>query len=87
MPSQSARSDQTIAAVYSLLRDLLALISGTQDLVRNTDIASELKSLAAQLDFQWITQATQQLGQLQSGMRRNALRSLSLDAFALSVER
>ena len=81
------KTDQTIAAVYSVLRDLLALISGTPDLVRNTDMASELKSLAAQLDFQWITQATQQLGQLQSGMRRNALRSLSLDAFALSLER
>ena len=81
------KTDQLMAAVYSLLRDLLALTSGTPDLVRNTDIAAELRTLAAGLDFQWISQATQQLGQLQSGMRRNVLRSLSLDAFALALER
>lgn len=81
------KTDHLVAAVYSLLRDLLALNSGAPDLVRNTDIAGELKSLAASVDFRWISQATQQLAQVQSGMRRNVLRSLSLDAFALSLER
>jgi DNA polymerase-3 subunit delta' len=81
------KTDQLLAAIYSLLDDLLALNSGAPDLVRNTDISAELKSLAAAVDFQWITRATQQIGQLQSGMRRNVLRSLSLDAFALSLER
>ena len=81
------KTDQLTAAIYSLLRDLLAMNSGTPDLVRNTDITAELRTLASTLDFQWITQATQQLGQLQSGMRRNVLRSLSLDAFALALER
>jgi DNA polymerase-3 subunit delta' len=81
------KTDQLLAAVYSLLKDLLALNSGTPELVRNTDIAGELKTLAAAIDFRWITQATQQLGQVQSGMRRNVLRPLSLDAFALSLER
>ncbi|MBZ5521426.1 MAG: DNA polymerase III subunit delta' [Acidobacteriia bacterium] len=81
------KTDQLLAAVYSVLKDLLALNSGAPELVRNTDIISELKSLAAAIDFRWITQATQQLGQIQSGMRRNVLRSLSLDAFALSLER
>ena len=81
------KTDQLMAAVYSLLRDLLAINSGTPDLVRNTDISADLRALASTLDFQWITQATQQLGQLQSGMRRNVLRSLSLDAFALALEK
>jgi DNA polymerase-3 subunit delta' len=81
------KTDQLLAAVYSLLRDLLALHSGAADLVRNIDVACELKSLAGSVDFQWIAQATQQLGQVQSGMRRNVLRSLSLDAFALTLER
>ena len=79
--------DRLLRALYSLLKDLLAITSGTPDLVRNTDIAAELKSLAKTVDFQWITQATQQLGQVQRGMRRNALRSLSLDALSLSLER
>ena len=81
------KTDQLLAAVYSLLKDLLALNSGAAELVRNTDIAAELKSLASKVDFQWLTQATQQLGQVQTGMRYNVLRSLSLDAFALSLER
>ncbi|HEY6249499.1 MAG TPA: DNA polymerase III subunit [Candidatus Angelobacter sp.] len=81
------KTDRLLRALYSLLEDLLALTSGMQEMVRNTDIAAELKSLAKTVDFQWITQATQQLGQVQSGMRRNVLRSLSLDAFALSLER
>jgi DNA polymerase-3 subunit delta' len=81
------KTDQLMAAVYSLLKDAMALTSGAPDLVRNTDIAAELKSLAAGIDFNWIAQATQQLGQVQSGMRRNVLRPLSLDAFALSLER
>jgi DNA polymerase-3 subunit delta' len=81
------KTDLLVAAVYSVLKDLLALSSGTPELVRNTDILGELKALAATIDFRWISQATQQLGQVQSGMRRNVLRSLSLDAFALSLER
>jgi DNA polymerase III subunit delta' len=81
------KTDQLLGAVYSLLRDLLAMHSGATDLVRNIDIAGELKSLAGSVDFQWITQATQQLGQVQSGMRRNVLRSLSLDAFSLALEK
>ena len=81
------KTDELLRALYSLLKDLLALTSGTPELVRNIDIAAELKSLARSLDVKWIAQATQQLGQVQSGMRRNVLRSLSLDAFSLSLER
>jgi len=81
------KTDRLLAAVYGLLKDLMALISGAPELVRNTDITAELKSLAAAVDFNWIAQATQQLGHVQSGMRRNVLRPLSLDAFALALER
>lgn len=81
------KTDQLLAAVHSVLRDLLALNSGAAELVRNTDIAAELNTLAGAIDFNWIAQATQQLGQVQSGMRRNVLRPLSLDAFALGLER
>jgi DNA polymerase-3 subunit delta' len=81
------KTDRLIGAIYGLLKDLTALISGTPELVRNTDILTELKSLAASIDFNWITLATQQLGQVQSGMRRNVLRPLSLEAFALTLEK
>lgn len=81
------KTDRLLSAIYGLLKDLMALISGAPELVRNTDIAAELKSLAGSVDFNWIAQATQQLGQVQSGMRRNVLRPLSLDSFAIALER
>lgn len=81
------KTDRLLGAVYGLLKDLLALVSNAPELVRNTDIVAELKSLAVAVDFNWISQATYQLGQVQSGMRRNVLRPLSLDAFALALER
>jgi DNA polymerase-3 subunit delta' len=81
------KTDQLVAALHSLLKDLLALISGTPELVRNSDIPSELRTLAAKVNFEWISSATRQLGQFQNGMRRNVLRPLALDALALSLER
>lgn len=81
------KTDQLLAAVYGILEDLMALNSGAADLVRNIDILGELKSLSAGIDFSWIGAAAHYLGQVQSGMRRNALRPLSLDAFALALER
>jgi DNA polymerase-3 subunit delta' len=81
------KTDQLVGAVYSLLKDLLALTSGAPDLVRNTDVGGELNTLAASVDFSWIAQAARELTQVESGMRRNLLRPLSLDAFALTLER
>jgi DNA polymerase-3 subunit delta' len=81
------KTDQLLHAIYSLLKDLMALTAAAPELVRNTDIAGELKTLAGSVDFNWLAQAAQQLGQVQSGMRRNVLRPLSLDAFALALER
>ena len=68
-----------------LLEDLLLLSAGTPELVRNTDLRSELERLGAMLSFRWIERASQGLDQVQSGMRRNLLRNLSLDAFATQL--
>ena len=80
------KTNQLIATTYSLLQDLLALHAATPELVRNIDITSELKTLAARTDFEWVVRATQSLQQVRTGMRFNLLRSLSLDAFAVSLE-
>ena len=63
------------------------LESGAPQLLRNTDIQGELKKLAEAADFAWINRAAQGLGEVERGMRRNLLRSLSLDAFATALER
>ncbi|HWC17830.1 MAG TPA: hypothetical protein VG498_12500 [Terriglobales bacterium] len=81
------KSDQLLRTLYALLEDLLVLKSGAADLVRNTDIQGELGRLAQALDFDWIVTASQGLGEVERGMRRNLLRSLSLDAFATSLEK
>jgi DNA polymerase-3 subunit delta' len=65
-----------------LLEDLLLLGAGTPELIRNTDLRAELDRLGGVLSFAWIESASRGLDQVQSGLRRNLLRSLSLDAFA-----
>src|SRR5246500_2924060 len=81
------KTDQLLRAVYSLLQDLMFLESGASDLVRNADIQGELKKLAVLTDFEWISSAAQRLAEVERGIRRNLLRSLSLDAFATAIER
>jgi DNA polymerase-3 subunit delta' len=79
------KTEQLLRTTYSLLEDLLFLKSQTPDLVRNRDILAELERLAAGISFAWLTAASARLGEIESGMRRNLLRSLSLDAFAASL--
>ena len=81
-----------LRAMGSLLEDLLLINAGTPRLIRNIDLATELASLAQGLSAQggsldWIDSAARALGQVEQGMRRNLLRSLSLDAMAVSLER
>jgi DNA polymerase III subunit delta' len=75
-----------LRALGSLFEDLLLTHAGTPQLVRNIDLAGELGQLAQGISVDWLDGAAQALGQVQSGMRRNLLRSLSLDAMALSLD-
>jgi len=81
------KTEALIKTLYSLLRDLVFIDSGAPELIRNTDIASELKRMAESADFAWITAASDRLAEVERGMRRNLLRSLSLDAFAAGLEK
>jgi DNA polymerase III subunit delta' len=76
------KTSALLRSLSLLLEDLLLLGAGTPELLRNTDIRPELERLSAALSFGWIENASRGLDQVQSGMRRNLLRSLSLDAFA-----
>jgi DNA polymerase-3 subunit delta' len=82
-----AKTENSIRTLYALLEDTLFLKSGTPEFVRNTDIEAQLRKMAEQVDFAWIVEAVNRLGELESGMRRNLLRTLALDAFATSLER
>jgi DNA polymerase-3 subunit delta' len=79
--------DNLLRTLYSLLEDLMLLQSGAAQLVRNTDVLGELKRLSESADFAWVQRAAEGLGEVERGLRRNLLRSLSLDAFATALER
>jgi DNA polymerase-3 subunit delta' len=74
-----------LRALGSLLEDLLLIVAGTPALIRNLDIAAELERLAEGVTVEWIDGAARALVQVEQGMRRNLLRSLSLDAMAMSL--
>jgi DNA polymerase-3 subunit delta' len=54
-------------------------------LIRNIDLATELNRLSEGLTVDWIDSAARALVQVEQGMRRNLLRSLSLDAMAVGL--
>ena len=76
-----------LRALGSLVEDLLLVVAGTPQLIRNLDLAAEIERLAQGLTVDWIDGAARALVQVESGMRRNLLRSLSLDAMAVGLDR
>jgi DNA polymerase-3 subunit delta' len=81
------KTELLLRTTYLLLEDLLSLIEDAPERVQNTDILPDLKRLAARADFAWIAAASERLAEVERGMRRNLLRSLSLDAFETALER
>ena len=76
-----------LRAQGSLIEDLLLIVAGTPQLIRNLDIEAELIGLARGVTVDWIDGAARAIVQVEQGMRRNLLRSLSLDAMAVSLDR
>jgi len=75
-----------LRALGSLLEDLLLMIAGTPGLIRNLDLASELERMAQGVTVDWIAATSRAVVQVEQGMRRNLLRSLSIDAMAVSLQ-
>ena len=80
------KTDRLLRALYALLEDLLMIKGGTPELLRNTDVKGELEKLAREISFDWIATASQRIGEVESGMRRNLLRNVSLDAMVAALE-
>jgi len=74
-----------LRAMTSLMEDVLLIQSGQTTLMRNIDLQAELKAIASGVSFDWIESTARSIQQVQSGMRRNLLRSLALDAFAAEI--
>ena len=74
-----------LRALGSLLEDLLLTVAGTPALARNVDLTTELERMAQGVTVDWLDGAARALAQVEQGMRRNLLRSLSLDAMAVGM--
>jgi DNA polymerase III subunit delta' len=81
------KTSALLHAFARLLEDLLLLHSGTGHLIRNIDLQAELTRMSQTVDVGWIEAAVRALDQVEQGMRRNLLRSLSLDSFAAGLSR
>jgi DNA polymerase-3 subunit delta' len=79
------KTSALLHAFSSLLEDLLLLHAGTGHLIRNIDLQNELTRMSQTIDVGWIEAAVRGLDQVEQGMRRNLLRSLSLDSFATGL--
>ena len=79
------KTSALIRAFVGLLEDLLLLQSGAPGLVRNIDISTELSRISGNVSLGWIETAARAINQLESGMRRNLLRSLALDSFCAEL--
>jgi DNA polymerase-3 subunit delta' len=75
-----------LRALSSLLEDMLLLQGGAGERVRNIDKRADLQRMADTFSFEWIEGAVRAMDAVQSGMRRNLLRSLSLDALTVELE-
>jgi DNA polymerase-3 subunit delta' len=80
------KTSALLRALSSLLEDILLLQSGAPERIRNIDRRADLDRLAQTVSFSWIESAMRSIDAAYSGMRRNLLRSLSLDALALELE-
>jgi DNA polymerase-3 subunit delta' len=81
------KTELLLRCLYSLLQDLLFLDSSAPERVRNTDILPALQKLAPAANFEWLAVASDRLAEVERGLRRNLLRSLSLDGFEAALER
>lgn len=79
------KTEGLLRATASLLEDLLLLKAETPQFLRNVDLQRELTQMAAAVSVDWIESAARGLRQVESGMRRNLLRSLALDSFAAQL--
>lgn len=82
--SRSEKLDGYLDVLYSLLEDVLHVQVGSGR-VRNADIQNELRSLAGQVDFEWIRKAVGKVDELVELLRRNIQKGIALDALVAQL--
>ncbi|HEV3220416.1 MAG TPA: hypothetical protein VGZ48_11640 [Candidatus Acidoferrales bacterium] len=83
---QSVSFENLLEALYSLLADLLELVtSPDHPALRNPSLSKELGALSARIDAKWVARAVRGVDRLASRTRRNINRQLGLDALGITL--
>jgi len=85
--SSKEKFESLLEILYSVLQDIEYLNFGRPESIRNLDARSELRGLAVGFTLSHLSVAVAELDRIASAMRRNANRSLALDAWALRLDR
>ncbi len=81
------RLESLVEILYSLLQDILYLLSDRPEAIRNADCRAELSGLAQQFNLRSVAFATEEADRVLAATRRNAQRGLALEAWALRLAR
>lgn len=79
------RLESLLEILYSLLQDILYLLAGRSEVLRNLDSRVELTSLAQSFNVRKLALATEEADRILMAARRNAQRGLALEAWALRL--
>ncbi len=82
--SRADKLELYLKVLYELLRDLLLLHQGDQE-IRNQDIRGDLEALAAKVEFLWIRKTVAKVDEIVEFARRNIQRTIALDALAIEL--
>ncbi len=82
--SRTEKLDLYLKVLYELLRDLLLLREGFEE-IRNQDIRRELEPLAARVSFGWLRKAAARVDELAEFVRRNIQKGIALDALIMEL--
>lgn len=80
---RTEKLESYLEVLYGLIEDLLRLANG--GVPRNQDIVPELKTLAAQVSFEWLRGAVSRIDEMVELARRNIQKAIALDAFAVAL--
>jgi DNA polymerase-3 subunit delta' len=81
---RTEKLDSYLEVLYLLLSDVLRITEGVPS-VRNADINSDLKAVAALVSFDWLRRAVEKVDTLVDLVRRNIQKSIALDAWAVDM--
>jgi DNA polymerase-3 subunit delta' len=82
--SKSEKLEPYLRVLYDLLRDVLVLREGGDE-IRNRDVQAELDGLARRLSFEWLRKAVGKIDELVELLRRNIQKTIALDALILEL--